>query len=243
MFRNIVWRISRRDRRRGPCPTPSATAAPARSARSRWTTAGSTSSRPACCRRSTTPSTWPSGTRWRSCSPAGPVLLGRLRLAGPRRPPGGRRGPAPARGDAGRPHPLLPGAGHRRLHRPRLSGGRLPPHGRRRAPGRGRAVQARPERGAPRAHVAAVRGRAGPASADPGRLRPRRGHGPCSTPGRRGTPVCSIRSLHPTISPRPHTRPRDDLATLDRQAHATTKRRVRAPVIDELRAAIDAELV
>ena len=33
-----------------------------------------------------------------------------------------------------------------------------------------------------------------------------------------------------------------DLASLDRRAHRATKRRVRGPVIDELRAAIDAEL-
>ena len=34
-----------------------------------------------------------------------------------------------------------------------------------------------------------------------------------------------------------------DLATLDRRAHAATKLRVRKPVLDELRSAIDAELV
>ena len=34
-----------------------------------------------------------------------------------------------------------------------------------------------------------------------------------------------------------------DLATLDRRAHAGTKLRVRKPVLDELRLAIDAELV
>jgi enoyl-CoA hydratase len=35
----------------------------------------------------------------------------------------------------------------------------------------------------------------------------------------------------------------EDLASLDRPAHAATKLRVRRPVLDELRAAIEAELV
>ena len=56
------------------------------------------------------------------------------------------------------------------------------------------------------------------------------------------TPGSSMRWSHLTSSIRPPWRAHHDLASLDRRAHGATKRRVRRPVIDELRAAIDAEL-